>query len=160
MATTYMLNATVYLPMPVVYDNLLSHIAQRSEGLFGAPWSLIQVDENLTLMQQRSIYLLGYTSKFYMSSLGDPSQHIAFHILLVEEQEADTSVRITVSHPIGRFHPDDASTLSAHLTLYRRCIKVAELLLDFCNAASPSSEDQIAGFFRKLLGSEKEKRKR
>lgn len=160
MATTYVLNATVYLPLAFVYDNLVSHLIPRGESILSHPWSLIHADEMLTLAQQRSVQLFGYTSKFYFTTLSDGAQNIAFQIIPIENGDAETLARITVSHPVGRFHPDDDSTPPAHLSLYRRCIKVAELLLHHCDKPNAIGEEQIIGFFRKLLGGEKEKRKR
>ncbi|MCC6613007.1 MAG: hypothetical protein IT320_05980 [Anaerolineae bacterium] len=162
MATTYILNETIHEAPPAAYERLMANLTRKSGGgLFGSPWDVVQVDALTTQDNLRAMQVLGFTTKLYGSTFGETVRQIVFHVILAEVDATQTQARIIVSHPTGHFHPDDPSTPIAHMRLYRRCVQVAEALLEFCLKPPPEAIDrQISGLIRQVMANDKTKRKR
>ncbi len=161
MATTYVLNEMIHEPPPEVYERLMANLASRGGSVFGAAWDVVQVDALTTQDDLRAMQVLGYTSKLYARTFNESTRHMLFQVILAEIDAAQTQARIIVSHPVGHFHPADASTPIEHMRYYRRCVKLAEMLRGFCLNVPPAAIDrQITGLIRQVMASDKTKRKR
>jgi len=162
MATTYILNETIHEAPAGVYERLMANLTHKPSSFFGpATWDVVQVDALTTQDNLRAMQVLGFTSKLYGTTFGETVRYLTFHVTLAEADAAQTQVRILVSHPIGRFRPDDPTTPSEHMRYYRRCVKVAEVLVDFClNPPPPTVESQLSGLIRQVFSGDKTKRKR
>ncbi|MCL4248823.1 MAG: hypothetical protein KJ065_11820 [Anaerolineae bacterium] len=160
MATTYIFTETIYEPAPSLYELLVANLSNRANSVFGRVWDVVQVDAITMPDGARAMQVIGYTNKLYGTTFGDTARYVLFQVTLADIGAQETQVRFIVSHPVGDFHPDHPQTL-ANARMYNRCVKIGGMLREFClKPPSPGIDEQIAGYLKRVMSGDKNKRKR
>ena len=132
-------------------------------------WDVAHTEAFITDQGWRAVQIFGFTSMFEAKPTAGKVQYIPFLVKVIELDDTLSEVQIVVSYPLGNFRPDDPQTYAASNELlhdYRRNVKIAEKLLDFCVTPRKPVDLMLAEMLKKLesffrfTGTQIDKRKR
>ena len=168
MATTYQRTETLRLPAHNIVEMLMSHIYPR-KGRLHSTWDVAHSETFITEQGWRAVQIFGFSSAFEAKPTAGKVQYIPFLVKIIELDDFVTEVQIVVSYPLGSFKPDDAQTYPSSAELlhdYRRNVKIAEKLLEFCVTPRNQVDIMLTEMLKRLesifrfTGTQVEKRKR